>query len=99
MPRPSSGDLPNPGMEPASLALQADSLPSKPPRKLLFSKASHLGSSCFAKTVMNGGWGEKVVFFLTARWVWLTMLSNFSLLGWSDILVTYFLLNKALTGS
>ena len=40
--------------------------------------ASHLGSSCFPKTVMNGGWGEKVFFFfLTARWVWLTMLSNF----------------------
>ena len=27
---PSPGDLPNPGMEPASLALQADSLPSEP---------------------------------------------------------------------
>ena len=30
LPCPSPGDLPNPGMEPGSLALQADSLPSKP---------------------------------------------------------------------
>ena len=28
---PSSGDLPNPGIEPGSLALQANSLPSEPP--------------------------------------------------------------------
>ena len=27
------GDLPNPGIEPASPVLQADSLPSEPPRK------------------------------------------------------------------
>ena len=32
-PFPSSGDLPNPGIKPRSLALQADSLPSEPPRK------------------------------------------------------------------
>ena len=31
----SPGDLPNPGMEPRSLALQADSLPSEPPGKAL----------------------------------------------------------------
>ena len=30
---PSSGDLPNPGMEPRSPATQADSLPTEPPRK------------------------------------------------------------------
>ena len=30
---PSLGDLPNPGIEPGSLPLQADSLPSKPPGK------------------------------------------------------------------
>ena len=33
LPFPSLGDLPNPGMEPASAALQADSLLSEPPRK------------------------------------------------------------------
>ena len=30
LPFPSPGDLPNPGTEPRSLALQADSLPSEP---------------------------------------------------------------------
>ena len=33
LPFPSPGDLPNPGIEPGSPALQADALPSKPPRK------------------------------------------------------------------
>ena len=35
LPFPSPGDLPNPGMEPRSPALQADSLLSEPPRKHL----------------------------------------------------------------
>ena len=33
LPFPSPGDLPNPGMEPGSPALQTDALPSEPPRK------------------------------------------------------------------
>ena len=33
LPFPPPGDLPNPGIEPGSLALQADSLPSEPPGK------------------------------------------------------------------
>ena len=33
---PFSGDLPNPGIKPGSPALQADSLPSEPPRKPSF---------------------------------------------------------------
>ena len=33
LPCPPPRDLPNPGIEPRSLALQADSLPSEPPRK------------------------------------------------------------------
>ena len=33
-PFPSPGDLPNPGIEPRSSALQADALPSKPPGKI-----------------------------------------------------------------
>ena len=33
LPFPSPGDLLDPGIEPGSLALQADSLPSEPPRK------------------------------------------------------------------
>ena len=31
LPFPSLGDLPNPGIEPGSAALQADALPSEPP--------------------------------------------------------------------
>jgi len=33
VPFPSPGDLPNPGIEPKSPALQADSLPAEPPGK------------------------------------------------------------------
>ena len=33
LPFPSPGDLPNPGVEPGSPALQADALPSEPPGK------------------------------------------------------------------
>ena len=33
LPFPSPGDLPNPGIEPGSPALQADSLPTDPPGK------------------------------------------------------------------
>ena len=33
LPFPSPGDLPNPGIDPTSLALQADSLPSELPGK------------------------------------------------------------------
>jgi len=33
LPFPPPGDLPNPGIKPKSLALQADSLPSEPPGK------------------------------------------------------------------
>ena len=34
LPFPSPGDLPNPGIEPGSPALQADTLPSEAPGKL-----------------------------------------------------------------
>ena len=33
LPFPSPGDLPNPGIEPGSPALQADTIPSEPPGK------------------------------------------------------------------
>ena len=35
LPFPSPGDLPDPGIEPGSPALQADALPSEPPGKLV----------------------------------------------------------------
>ena len=37
LPFPSPGDLPDPGIEPRSPALQADSLPSEPPTLIFFS--------------------------------------------------------------
>ena len=36
LPFPSPGDLPDPGMEPGSLALEADALTSEPPGKAIF---------------------------------------------------------------
>ena len=42
LPFPSPGDLPNPGIEPESPALQADALPSEPPGKQIL---DDLGSS------------------------------------------------------
>ena len=36
LPFSSPGDLPDPGIEPVSPALQADSLPSKPPEKPIY---------------------------------------------------------------
>ena len=36
LPFPSPGDLPDPGVEPRSPALQADALPSKPPGKSIY---------------------------------------------------------------
>ena len=38
LPFPSPGDLPNPGIEPRSPAMQADTLPSEPPGKPMFGK-------------------------------------------------------------
>ena len=35
LPFPSPGDLPDPGIEPGSPALQADALPSEPPHEVV----------------------------------------------------------------
>ena len=40
LPFPSPGDLPNPGIEPGSPALQADALPSEPPGTILIPRES-----------------------------------------------------------
>ena len=39
LPLPSPGDLPNPGIEPRSPALQADALPSQPPGNIIVKSA------------------------------------------------------------
>ena len=41
LPFPSPGDLPDPGIEPRSSALQSDSLPSEPPGKFFFGNKSY----------------------------------------------------------
>ena len=48
LPFPSPGDLPNPGIEPTSPALQTDALPSEPPRKssLVIAAAAKSLQSC-----------------------------------------------------
>ena len=47
LPFPSPGDLPNPGIEPGSPALQADALPSELPRK----KLSYISNHSFASVI------------------------------------------------
>ena len=56
MPFPSPGHLPNAGIKPRSLALQADSLPSEPPRKPL-----QLASPCLIGKDSDAGrdWGQE----------------------------------------
>ena len=51
LPFPSPGDLPDPGIDPRSPALQADSLPAEPPGTLRFSLVARFihGSVCQAQ--------------------------------------------------
>ena len=47
LPFPSPGDLPDPGIEPGSVALQADSLPFDPPGKPKHYESSSV-NDCFS---------------------------------------------------
>ena len=47
LPFPSPGDLPHPGIEPRSLALQADALPSELPGKALLSFNNYKPNSLY----------------------------------------------------
>ena len=74
LPFPSPGDLPNPGIEPRSPALQADSLPSEPPcmvtnldsilksRVITLSTRVHLVKVMVFSVVMHGceSWTIKI---------------------------------------
>ena len=53
LPFPSPGDLPNPGIEPGSPALQADALPSEPPGKQTSSEHKLCARHCIATKVEN----------------------------------------------
>ena len=58
---PSPGDLPNPGIEPRSPALQADSLPSEPPEKPIQGFFfNNLGEHSIPKSLIQSGRGRKV---------------------------------------
>ena len=59
LPFPSPGDIPNPGIEPGSLALQADALSSEPPGRA--TRENHQGNppgreveSCINESYMTG---------------------------------------------
>ena len=53
LPCPPPGDLPDPGIEPTSLALQADSLPPAPPGKPHQQNYNHPPNTCEAKSSWN----------------------------------------------
>ena len=59
---PSSRDLPDPGTEPRSPALQADSLPSEPPRRPIFGRGDDevqgmlLVARSLSSSVSQSGW-------------------------------------------
>ena len=53
LPFPSPGDLPNPGIDPRSPALQADTLPSEPPGKHIYIKPRPYWASLVAQMVKN----------------------------------------------
>ena len=53
LPLPSPGNLPNPGIEPESPALQADSLPSEPPGKQRRVRIAHEGKRKIAARTLN----------------------------------------------
>ena len=53
LPFPSSGDLPNPGIEPRCPALQADTLTSEPPKVVINHSPPFIGFSCALNTLSN----------------------------------------------
>ena len=55
MPFPSPGDLSNPGIEPRSLALQADALPFEPPGKPHLNIVKTICDKPTANIILNGG--------------------------------------------
>ena len=66
LPFPSPGDLPDPGLEPRSSALQVGSLLSEPPGKpsLLFSRKQESRNSCVLELVphLEGGWPRTLIY-------------------------------------
>ena len=82
LPFPSPGDLPNPGIEHVSPALQTDALPSEPlgkPQVQLLGQedtlkkgmATHPGYSCLKNSTDRGAWWT-TVHCVAQSWTWLS---------------------------
>ena len=79
LPFPSSGDLPDPGIEPRSPALQADTLPSEPPGKPTKALCTYIkGSDYISLSSLSGSWAPCVS----------AVISTFSLLIYSPFSAT-----------
>ena len=87
LPFPSPGDLPNPGIEPRSPALQADSLPSETPGKPNESESRSVLSDCLRPhgLVLQARILEWVAFSLLQQ-IFPTQESNWGLLHCRQIL-------------
>ena len=57
VPFPSPGDLPDPGIKPRSLSLQADALPSEPPGKPI--KRKTMSKAGLIRGAKDTGWVER----------------------------------------
>ena len=69
LPFPSSGDLPNPEIEPRSPGLQADSLPSEPLGKLRIPLKYPWTQLCRSGSQMPGAVQTKQAFHLSVLWI------------------------------
>jgi len=78
-PFPSPGDLADPGIEPRSPALQADSLPSEPPGKSihLFAQSKGREQPVLKRSELLNGFQGRVFFKAT-----LLQLVDSALIGW-----------------
>ena len=63
LPFPSPGDLPNPGIKPGSPALQADSLPTEPLGKLMWTLKQSDSNELFYETEIDS-WTQKANLWL-----------------------------------
>ena len=66
LPFPSPGDLPDPGIEPRSLTLEADTLTSEPPGKTTLIAAVPLGYT------------PLVIFAMSLLWDWLFIIFHYN---------------------
>ena len=80
LPFPSPGDLPNPGIEPRSPALQADTLPSEPPGKTVFKLyvKRNLFNKEYSSTHFRTGTSRTVISKLDRDFIHKVMLVNYN---------------------